>query len=187
MNSGAIGNNRLPLEVPSVALPVSQHNLPTTHTVFSLTRNPLVTTFAPSSSTILFNTPTNALTPMYETSFALPGCDHNDKVGFTSAHMSKTVMSTVGGEGQPECLQRAAIITPVDKPLNGTVLLTTFPASTSAAAGELGNNSGLLESHLLQMTPILPISTVSTTSTPTPSIEMMDWSAQHTSKTVCCS
>lgn len=184
MNSGPIGNNRLPLEASSgLQLPVSQYNAPTTHTIFSLTRSPLVTTLASSSPALLFNTPTAALTPMYETSFALPGCDQNDKLLCTSAHMSKTGMSTIVGEGHHEPLQRATIITSVEKPLNGTVLLATLPTSNSNV-GELGNNPGLLESHLLQMSPILPMTTVSIPSTSTPSIEMMDWSAQPTSKTV---
>ena len=184
MNGRSIGNNSLPPEVSSIAKPVLQNNIPTTHAIFSLARSPLVTSFPPSSSTILLNTPTNALTPMYETSFAIPGCVHNDKLGCTATHTSKTAIPAVARVGQEDCLQRAAILTPVAKPSNGTVLVTTFPAPASSAAGELDNNSGLLESHLLQMTPILPLSTVSTTSTPTPSIEMMDWSAQHTSKTV---
>ena len=184
MNSGPIGNNRLPLEVSSaVQLTASQYNTPTTHTIFSLTRNPLVTTLASSSPALLFNTPTAALTPMYETSFALPGCDQNDKLLCTSAHMSKSGMSAIVEETQQEPLQRATIITSVEKPLNRTVLLTTLP-NPHTNVGDLGNNAGLLESHLLQMSPILPITTVSMTTTSTPSIEMMDWSTQPTSKTV---
>ena len=184
MNSGPIGNNRLPVEASStVQIPVSQYNAPTTHTIFSLTRSPLVTTLASSSPALLFNTPTAALTPMYETSFALPGCDQNDKLLCTSAHMSKSGMSAIVEESQQEHLQRATIITSVEKPLNRTVLLTTLP-NPHTNVGDLGNNAGLLESHLLQMSPILPMTTVSMTSTSTPSIEMMDWSTQPTSKTV---
>ena len=183
MNSGPIGNSRLALEVSSVQLPASQYNTPTTHPIFSLTRTPLVTTLASSSSSLVFNTPTTALTPMYQTSFALPGCDQNDKLLCTSAHLSKSEMSTLVGEGHQEPLQRATILTPVEKSLNGTVLLTALPASNSNV-GELCNNSGLLESHLLQMAPILPMTRVSISSTSTPSIEMMDWSSQPTSKTV---
>ena len=186
MNGGSIGNNRLPLEASSVQLPVSQYNVPTTHTLFSLTRSPLVTTLASSSSALLFSTPTTSLTPMYETSFALPGCDQNDKVLCSSAHISKTGMSTILGEGHPEHLQRAAILAPVEKPLHGAVLLTTQPAPISNTVGELCNNSGLLESHLLQMSPILPMTAVAIPSTSTPSVEMMDWSSQPTSKTVMC-
>ena len=184
MNSGPIGNNRLSVEASSaVQIPVSQYNAPTTHTIFSLTRSPLVTTLASSSPALLFNTPTSALTPMYETSFALPGCDQNNKLLGTSAHMSKTGMSIIEGERHQESLQRATIITSVEKPMNGALLLATLPPPNSNV-GELGNNSGLIESHLLQMSPILPMTTVSIPSTSTPSIEMMDWSAQPTSKTV---
>ena len=185
MNGGPIGNSRLPVEVsPSVQIPVSQYNAQTTHAIFSLTRSPLVTTLASSSSALLFSTPTTELTPMYQTSFALPGCDQNNKLLYPSAQISKTGMSSITEEGHPEPLQRATILTTVEKPLNGTVLLTTLPAPNSNTVGELCNNSGLLESHLLQMSPILPMTTVAISSTSTPSVEMMDWSSQATSKTV---
>ena len=182
MNGGQIGNNRSLLDMSSLQFSVSQCNsTPTTQTIFSLSRSPFITTVATSASTLLFNTPTTALTPMYETSFALPGCDQTDKL-FCNSAAQKTGMSIITGEeGHQESLQRATILTPVEKSLNGAVILTTLPASNSNV-GELCNNSGLIESHLLQMAPILPISTISSTSTP--SIEMMDWSTQPTSKTV---
>ena len=182
MNGGQIGNNRSLLDMSSLQFSVSQCNsTPTTQTIFSLSRSPFITTVATSASTLLFNTPTTALTPMYETSFALPGCDQSDKL-FCNSAAQKTGMSIITGEeGHQESLQRATILTPVEKSLNGAVILTTLPASNSNV-GELCNNSGLIESHLLQMAPILPISTISSTSTP--SIEMMDWSTQPTSKTV---
>ena len=182
MNGGPISNDRSPLDMTSVQFSVSQCNTPpTTQTIFSLTRSPFISTLATTNSTLLFNTPSTALTPMYETSFALPGCDQSDKL-FCNSAAQKTGMSIITGEeGHQESLQRATILTPVEKSLNGTVLLTTLPASNSNV-GELCNNSGLLESHLLQMAPILPMTTISSTSTP--SIEMMDWSTQPTSKTV---
>ena len=182
MNGGQIGNNRSLFDMSSFQFSVSQCNsTPTTQTIFSLSRSPFITTVATSASTLLFNTPTTALTPMYETSFALPGCDQSDKL-FCNSAAQKTGMSIITGEeGHQESLQRATILTPVEKSLNGAVILTTLPASNSNV-GELCNNSGLLESHLLQMAPILPMTTISSTSTP--SIEMMDWSTQPTSKTV---
>ena len=182
MNGGQIGNNRSLLDMSSLQFSVSQCNsTPTTQTIFSLSRSPFITTVATSASTLLFNTPTTALTPMYETSFALPGCDQSDKL-FCNSAAQKTGMSIITGEeGHQESLQRATILTPVEKSLNGAVILTTLPASNSNV-GELCNSSGLIESHLLQMAPILPMTTISSTSTP--SIEMMDWSTQPTSKTV---
>ena len=185
MNGVPVGNNRSPLDMSSLQFSVSQCNsTPTTQTIFSLSRSPFITTIATSTSTLLFNTPTTALTPMYETSFALPGCDQTDKLICNSA-AHKTGMSIITGEeGHQESLQRATILTPVEKSVNGALILTTLPASNSNTnnVGELCNNSGLIESHLLQMAPILPMTTISATSTP--SIEMMDWSTQPTSKTV---
>ena len=187
MNSGTIGNNRLPLDMSSLQFSVSQSSsTPIMQTIFSLSRSPFITTIATSTSTLLFNTPTTALTPMYETSFALPGCDQTDKLFCNSGAQKTTGLSIIstGEEGHPESLQRATILTPVEKSVNGALILTTLPATNSNTnnVGELCNNSGLIESHLLQMAPILPMTTISATSTP--SIEMMDWSTQPTSKTV---
>ena len=189
MNGSQIGNIRLPLEVvTSVQLPTSQHNnTPSTQTIFSLSRCPLVTsTLASTNPAILFSTPTTTLAPMYETSFALPGCNQNDKLVCTTAHVSKTGISgIVEADINRDPLQRGStILAPVEKPLNRTVLLTALPAYNPNNAGDLCNNAGLLESHLLQMAPTLPMTSIAISSTPTPSIEMMEWSTQPTSKTV---
>ena len=187
MSVGPLENSsKLALSASSVSLTASQTTRLSTNAVVSIPHNHLVTTSKTANSS--FNSCAAALTPTYETAFAVQGNDINDQeIKYTSQNtplnLPRVGMSTILGEGQRESTQRSAILTTSHKPLNGTMLLTTFPA-TSTAAGELTNSSGLLESHLLQMTPLPPISTIPTTTTVTP-IEMMNWSHQHTSKTVC--
>ena len=183
MNAGSLENTtKLPLSASSVTVTAPQSCLLSTHAVVSIPHNHLVTTFTSANSS--FNSCAAApLTPTYdETTFAVQGNAVNNRVQNTSLNLPRIGMSTILGEGHRESTQRSSILTSSDKPLNGTVLLTSLP-TTSTAAGELSNNSGLLESHLLQMTPLPPISTIPTTTSAT-SIEMMNWSPQHTSKTV---
>ena len=186
MSVGPLENSsKIALSASSVSLTASQTTRLSTSAVVSIPHNHLVTTSRTTNSS--FNScAASALTPpTYETAFAArQGNDINDQVQNTPLNLPRIGMSTILGEGQQrESTQRSTILTTSNKPLNGTVLLTTFPA-TSAAAGDLNHTSGLLESHLLQMTPLPPISAIPTTTTVTP-IEMMNWSPQHTSKTVC--